>query len=70
MVPLLLIHGTDERLWEQGVAMQKRLAQAGAPHELYAVEGAPHGIENWEGHPEWQAYKKKLIDWLRTHLGR
>jgi alpha-L-fucosidase 2 len=65
MVPILLIHGTNERLWEQGVAMQRRLEQAGSPGELYALEGAPHGMENWEGHPEWQSYKTKLVDWLR-----
>jgi acetyl esterase/lipase len=65
MVPMLLIHGTNERLWEQGVAMQKRLQQAGAPGELYALEGAPHGMENWEGRPEWQSYKAKLVAWLR-----
>jgi acetyl esterase/lipase len=68
--PLLLIHGTNERLWQQGVAMDKKLSEVGAPHELYAVAGAPHGMENWEGHPEWTGYQKKLVDWLRAHLRR
>ena len=68
MPPLLLIHGTDERLWSQGVAMDKKLSEIKAPHELYAVENAPHGMENWEGHPEWAGYKQKLVDWLRTQL--
>jgi alpha-L-fucosidase 2 len=65
MPPLLLIHGTNERLWAQATAMRDRLAAVGAPHELYAVEGAPHGLENWEGRPEWTAYKEKLVSWLR-----
>ena len=65
MPPLLLIHGTNERLWEQGVAMRDRLDAAGARHELFAIEGAPHGMENWEGHPQWTTYKAKLVDWLR-----
>jgi alpha-L-fucosidase 2 len=64
MVPLLLIHGTNERLWSQGLAMAKKLSDLGAPHELHAIQGAPHGMENWEGHPEWQSYKQKLVAWL------
>jgi acetyl esterase len=68
MPPLLLIHGTDERLWAQGQAMRDRLAAAGAAHELYAVEGAPHGMENWEGRPEWAGYKQKLVDWLSARF--
>jgi len=66
--PLLLVHGTNERLWAQGVAMRDRLAAAGAPHELYAVEGAPHGMENWEGRPEWAGYKQKVVEWLGERL--
>jgi acetyl esterase/lipase len=70
MPPLLLIHGTGERLYGQGAAMAARLAEAGVPHELYTLQGAPHGMENWEGHPEWTAYKVKLVEWLRARLGR
>src|SRR5262249_14656789 len=73
MPPLLLIHGTSEELWKQGVAMRDRLRDAGAPHELLALEGAPHGMENWEGHPEWAHYKKMLVEWLgerRRSAGR
>jgi alpha-L-fucosidase 2 len=66
--PLLLIHGTNERLWAQGVAMRDRLAAAGAVHELYALEGAPHGMENWEGRPEWAGYTQKLVEWLGQRL--
>jgi alpha-L-fucosidase 2 len=66
--PLLLIHGTNERLWAQGAAMRDRLAAAGAEHELVALEGAPHGMENWEGRPEWTGYKRKLVEWLGDKL--
>ena len=64
MSPLLLVHGTGEGLWAQGIAMRDRLREVGAPHELVALEGAPHGMENWEGHPEWSHHKAKLVDWL------
>ena len=68
MPPLLLIHGTNEQLWAQGIAMRDRLREVGAHHELVALEGAPHGMENWEGHPEWTVYKTKLVDWLSRQL--
>ena len=70
MPPLLLIHGTNDELWAQGVTMRDRLRDVGAPHELVALEGAPHGMENWEGHPEWAHYKAKLVDWLSSTLAR
>lgn len=66
MPALLLIHGTNERLHAQGVAMARRLAAMQAPYEFLEVEGAPHGVENWEGHPQWMGYKKKLVEWLRA----
>jgi acetyl esterase/lipase len=65
MPPILLIHGTNEMLWQQGIAMDRKLTELGVPHELYAIHGAPHGMENWEGHPEWLGYKDKLVSWLR-----
>jgi acetyl esterase/lipase len=68
MAPLLLIHGTSERLHAQGVAMAKRLADSHTPYDFYEVLNAPHGIENWEGHPEWMEYKTKLIEWLKANL--
>jgi acetyl esterase len=70
MPPLLLVHGTNERLWEQGRTMAARLAEVGVRHELVALEGAPHGMENWEGHPEWTGYKERLVEWLRVQLPR
>jgi alpha-L-fucosidase 2 len=68
MPPLLMIHGTDEMLWDQGVAFAARLKEVGADHELYRLDGAPHGMENWEGRPEWSGYKQKLVDWLEQRL--
>ena len=70
MPPLLLIHGTAERLWEQGVVMAERLAALRTPHELVRLEGAPHGLENWEGRPEWMAYKDHLVQWIRALASR
>ena len=66
MPPVLLVHGTDEGLWAQGVAMAEVLKDNGIPHELQKLEGAPHGMENWEGRPEWRGYKERVIAWLRA----
>ena len=63
--PFLLVHGTAESLWAQGVAMAAQLARVGARHELLRLEGAPHGMENWEGRPEWLHYKQAVVDWIR-----
>lgn len=66
--PLLLICGTKDRLYQQQEAFAQKLKSLRESHETFAVEGAPHGIENWEGHPEWMHYKKKLVEWLRVQL--
>ncbi len=68
MPPMLLVHGTNERLWEQGLAFAAKLSEVGAEHELYRLDGAPHGMENWEGRPEWSGYKQKVVDWLGQRL--
>ena len=68
MPPLLLIHGTNERLLAQGVAMARKLEHARASYDFIKVENAPHGIENWEGRAEWLGYKQKLVDWLKVKL--
>jgi alpha-L-fucosidase 2 len=70
MAPILLIHGTSERLWDQGVRMAARLAEIGVEHELVRLDGAPHGMENWEGHPEWQFYKPHLLNWIERQISR
>jgi alpha-L-fucosidase 2 len=62
--PLLLVHGTAEGLWAQGQAMAARLQAIGARHELLALDGAPHGMENWEGQPQWQHYKARVVEWI------
>jgi alpha-L-fucosidase 2 len=64
MPPVLLVNGTDERLWAQAQAFSSRLAELGVTHEQITLEGAPHGLENWEGHPEWMFYKKRVTDWI------
>lgn len=64
MPATLLVNGTADRLWPQAQAFAARLARAGVPHEVIALEGAPHGLENWEGHPEWLVYKQRMIDWI------
>jgi acetyl esterase len=69
MPPLLLVHGTDELLWEQGLAMDRRLEEVGADHTLVRLDGAPHGMGGWEGHPEWTSYKTTLVSWLEDKLG-
>ena len=64
--PLLLVHGTAEGLWAQGQAMTARLQAIGARHELLALDGAPHGMENWEGQPQWQHYKARVVEWIAS----
>jgi hypothetical protein len=32
------------------------------------VEGGAHGVGAWEKDPTQQAYKKKMITWLRENL--
>jgi alpha-L-fucosidase 2 len=68
MPPLLLIHGTNEFLWDQAVRLTKRLDSLGVDYQLVTLQGAPHGMENWEGHPEWETYKTELVNWLHGKL--
>ena len=62
-----VVHALD--LWEQGLAMDRRLEEIGADHMLVRLDGAPHGMESWEGHPEWAGYKTTLVSWLTGTLG-
>lgn len=66
--PLLLIQGTKDELYQGTLAYAERLKKAGARYELVLVEGAPHGMENWAGHPEWEFYKQRMLDWLNVNL--
>jgi len=68
MPPVLLIHGTNERLWTQGQSMSRVLTERGVSHELLPLDGAPHGLENWEGHAPWMHYKPRLVAWLREQF--
>ena len=67
--PTFLIQGTKDELQKGTLEYAARLKQMGARYDLLLLEGAPHGMENWEGHPEWDHYKKKLVDWLLAALG-
>lgn len=62
--PILLIQGTEDELYLGALEYAARLKKAGVHSELVLLEGAPHGMENWNGHPEWAFYKRKLVDWL------
>ena len=68
MAPMLLFQGTKDELYAGTLAYVEKLKEAGARYELVTLEGAPHGMENWAGHPEWEFYKKKLVEWLNVNL--
>lgn len=70
MPPYLLIHGTNdsEVPYDQSVRMCGAMKQAGAVCEIFTVAGAGHGVEDWEQNPSFQAYKDKMIVWLRQTL--
>ncbi|MGI9074235.1 MAG: alpha/beta hydrolase fold domain-containing protein [Bryobacteraceae bacterium] len=68
MPPVLMLQGTADELCAGTLAYEKRLTQAGVPHELILLENAPHGMENWVGHPEWEFYQQRMISWLRGVL--
>jgi alpha-L-fucosidase 2 len=68
--PFLLIHGTeDEQVpYQQSVRFRRALLDKGVKVELFTVEGAKHGVGPWEKDPGQQAYKAKLVEWLRAAL--
>jgi acetyl esterase len=68
MPPVLMLQGTADELYAGTVAYEKRLAEAGVSHELILLDGAPHGMENWVGHPQWETYEPKLVEWLEAVL--
>jgi alpha-L-fucosidase 2 len=71
MPPVLFIHGTADQAvpFEQSPAMCEAMKKVGGKCEVVRVEGAPHGIGAWEKSPEFQAYKGKMIAWLKQALG-
>jgi len=72
MPPFLFIHGTkDETVpYEQSSKMCDKMKQAGARCEVFPVEGGGHGLGGWEKNPAFQAYKKKMVEWLNQTLAK
>lgn len=68
--PFLFIHGTKDTQvpYDQSPHMCEALKKAGNRCEVFMVEGAPHGVGPWEKVPEHQAYKVKMVEWLRATL--
>lgn len=71
MPPFLFIHGTDDKSVpvNQSPLMCDKMKAAGARCEVFIIEGAPHGMSGWEKTPAYQAYKPKMIAWLKQTLG-
>ncbi len=70
MPPFLLIHGTDDEQvpYRQSIQFRRAIQDKGGKCELFTVDGAKHGVGPWGSHPEQQAYKAKMIEWLRAAL--
>lgn len=70
MPPFLFIHGTKDAAvpYDQSPLLCDKLKADGNRCEVFTVEGAPHGVGAWESHPEWLAYKSKMVDWLKQTL--
>ncbi len=68
--PFLLIHGTADKTvpYSQSPKLCEKIKSAGGSCEVFPVEGADHGIGKWEANPAFQAYKAKMIDWLKANL--
>ncbi len=49
--------------------MAAHLQAIGARHQMLALDGAPHGMENWEGQPQWQHYKARVVEWIAQITG-
>ncbi len=68
MPPILFIHGTDDRIvpFESSGQMCDRMKEVGASCEVIPVKGGDHGLATWESSPEMQAYKKRMVAWLKS----
>ena len=66
MPPFLFIHGTKDPQvpFPHSPRMCSAMRLAGAVCEVLTVEGAGHGVGGWEKDPAFQAYKKKMVEWL------
>jgi len=70
MPPYLFIHGTkDEQVpFPHSPRMCSEMRLKGAVCEVLTVEGAGHGVGPWEKEPAFQAYKKKMVEWLKENM--
>lgn len=70
MPPFLLIHGDADPTvpYAQSTKLCERMKQVRASCELLAVKGGAHGMGGWEKDPALQAYKAKMIDWLKATM--
>jgi len=69
--PTLLIHGNADALvpYQQSVAMETALRQAGAPTRLITVPGGVHGADFGGGsHPDWPDYYAETVGWFDKYL--
>lgn len=71
MPPYLLIHGQNDPgvPVAQSEEMCRRMAAGGASCELFVLPGAGHGMENLERQPGLDAWKPRLVEWLRSRAG-
>lgn len=68
--PFLLVHGTADKTvpYSESPKLCAKIKSAGGSCEVFTIEGADHGIGKWEAEPAFQAYKPKMIEWLRAKL--
>jgi acetyl esterase/lipase len=69
--PTLLIHGDADPLvpYQQSVAMEAALRQAGAPTKFITVPGGVHGADFGGGtHPAWPDYYAETARWFDKYL--
>lgn len=71
--PTLLIHGDADKTvpFEQSVAMETALRQAGVPVKLVTVPGGEHGADfgaAGKPHPEWPNYYAETVAWFDKYL--
>jgi acetyl esterase len=68
--PMLLIHGTEDRLvpLEQSEEMCEAVEDAGGICKLQVIKGGGHGLRGWESSPERASYKTLLTSWLAEKL--
>ncbi len=68
--PFLFLHGTRDTQvpYEHSPRLCEALKAAGARCEVFTVEDGAHGVGAWEKEARFQAYKKKMIEWLKANL--